>query len=111
MMRTRISRVAAALAAASVLAGSVVTGLADAAPAPAFGPCPDGSVPEGAGVQCAAISVPMNHAEPDGPRIDLTVSRIAATGERHGVIFTNPGGPGADSLGYWAQRIEVLPPS
>ncbi|WP_067847097.1 alpha/beta hydrolase [Nocardia lijiangensis] len=109
MMRTRISRVAATLAAAGLLGGTVVTGLADAAPAPAFGSCPVGAVSEGTGAQCAVISVPMNHSEPDGPRIDLTVSRIAATGERHGVIFTNPGGPGADALGFWAQRIEVMP--
>jgi pimeloyl-ACP methyl ester carboxylesterase len=109
-MRTlRISRVAAALAAATLLSGSIATGFADAAPSASFGACPDGSVPADHGVQCAVVSVPMNYADPDGPRIDLTVSRIAATEERRGVIVANPGGPGADTLDYWARRVDMLP--
>ncbi|WP_227997601.1 alpha/beta hydrolase [Nocardia australiensis] len=109
-MRTlRISRIAAALAAASLLSGSIATGLADAEPIASFGACPQGSVTADRAVRCAVVSVPMNYADPDGPRIDLTVSRIAATGDRRGVIFANPGGPGADTLDYWASRIGTLP--
>ncbi|WP_167478714.1 alpha/beta hydrolase [Nocardia arthritidis] len=109
MLRTpSLSRLLAALV-AGVLAGSVSAGLSTATPSPVFGACPAGSVPADRGVECAVISVPMNPAEPDGKRIDLTVSRIAAVGERRGVIFTNPGGPGADALDYWARRVDVMP--
>ncbi|MFQ6393381.1 alpha/beta hydrolase [Nocardia sp. KC 131] len=110
MMRTlRISRLATALFTATLLGGSIATGFADAAPVAAFGACPDGSVLPNRGVRCAVVSVPMNYADPDGPRIDLTVSRIAATEQRLGVIVANPGGPGADTLDYWAQRVDTLP--
>ncbi|MFI6362913.1 alpha/beta hydrolase [Nocardia sp. NPDC050630] len=97
------------LATASLISGSIVTGWAEAAPAASFGACPDASVTEGRGVQCAVVSVPMNYADPRGARIELTVSRIAAAGERRGVIVANPGGPGADALDYWARRIDAMP--
>ncbi|MGY1945556.1 alpha/beta fold hydrolase [Nocardia asiatica] len=110
MKRTpRVSRVAATVVAVGLLGGSIVTGVADAAPRVTFGQCPEGAVPADRGVRCAVISVPMNYAEPDGPKIELTVSRITATGEREGVLFANPGGPGADALDFWARRVEVFP--
>ncbi|WP_280492660.1 alpha/beta fold hydrolase [Nocardia asiatica] len=110
MKRTpRVSRVAATVVAVGLLGGSIVTGVADAAPRVTFGQCPEGAVPADRGVRCAVISVPMNYADPDGPKIELTVSRIAATGEREGVLFANPGGPGADALDFWARRVEVFP--
>lgn len=91
-----------------VAAGSSV--VADAAPGPKFGACPvDANVPAGSGTECAALHVPMDYHHPDGKQIDLTVSRIKATGQRHGVMFLNPGGPGADTLGYWAHRAKNLP--
>ncbi|MEU6832025.1 alpha/beta fold hydrolase [Nocardia beijingensis] len=105
----RVSRFAAAVVAAGLLGGSIVTGVADAAPGVAFGECPEGSVPADRGVRCAVVSVPMNYADPGGAKIELTVSRIAATGEREGVLFANPGGPGADALDYWARRSDVFP--
>ncbi|MBF6176199.1 alpha/beta hydrolase [Nocardia blacklockiae] len=85
------------------------TGVAAADDRPAFGACPDGAVTPDRGADCAVISVPRDYATPDGPRIELTVSRIRATGERLGTIFTNPGGPGADALDYWARRSPELP--
>ncbi|MEV4129714.1 alpha/beta hydrolase [Nocardia sp. NPDC049707] len=110
MMRTPgFPRALVTVAAASLISGSIVTGWATAAPAASFGACPDSSVTEGRGVQCAVVSVPMNYADPGGARIELTVSRIAATGVRRGVIVANPGGPGADALDYWARRIDSMP--
>ncbi|WP_040785002.1 alpha/beta hydrolase [Nocardia pneumoniae] len=110
MMRTlRVSRVAATVAAAALLGGSIVTGLANAAPGVVFGACPDGSVTADRGVQCVVVRVPMDYAEPNGPTIEVTVSRIAATDTREGVLFANPGGPGADALDYWARRSEAFP--
>ncbi|MFC9893434.1 alpha/beta fold hydrolase [Nocardia sp. NPDC127579] len=102
-------RALGALAAATLLGGTLVPGGAHAASGLEFGSCPAGSVTADRGVQCAVISVPMDYSNPDSPRIDLTVSRIAATGARRGVLFANPGGPGADALDYWAKRTEVLP--
>ncbi|KAA8890345.1 alpha/beta hydrolase [Nocardia colli] len=107
MMKVRLFSRAAAAMAVCLLGGSIGSGLADAAPA--FGACPAGSVVAGHGVQCAVVEVPMNYADPDGPKIQLTVSRIAAAGERRGAIFANPGGPGADGLDFWGLRTEVLP--
>lgn len=107
MMKVRLFSRAAAAMAVCLLGGSIGSGLADAAPA--FGACPAGSVVAGHGVQCAVVEVPMNYADPDGAKIQLTVSRIAATGERRGAIFANPGGPGADGLDFWGLRTEVMP--
>lgn len=66
-----------------------------------WGPCPAGSaVAERA--QCATFSVPKDYSHPEAGTIDLTMSRLAATGVRKGVIAGNPGGPGGDALGMFA---------
>ncbi|MBF6575461.1 alpha/beta hydrolase [Nocardia farcinica] len=109
MMRTRLFRAVSALTAVGAVAASLLCAAATAAPGPVFGDCPEDAVTPGVGVRCAVVSVPMNHAEPDGPRIELTVSRIAASGERRGALFTNPGGPGVDALDFWAQRLSAVP--
>ncbi|MEV6277211.1 alpha/beta fold hydrolase [Nocardia sp. NPDC051832] len=104
-----LPRAAGLIAAAGLLGGSIAAGPAQAAPGLEFGACPAGSVTADRGVQCAVISVPMDYAKPDSPRIEVTVSRIAATGARRGVLFANPGGPGADTLDFWAKRVSTLP--
>ncbi|MEU1285144.1 alpha/beta hydrolase [Kitasatospora sp. NPDC005856] len=50
--------------------------------------------------RCAEVSVPLDYADPNGPRITLAVSRIAAAepGRRRGVLLAVPGGPGGSSL-------------
>lgn len=107
LCRSRLVAIVAAVAAGGMVSGSVAA--APARAEPDFGACPPGSVTEGHGVQCAVVTVPMNYADPDGPQIEVTVSKVAATGERHGALFANPGGPGADSLDYWGARSELLP--
>ncbi|GAA5103051.1 alpha/beta hydrolase [Nocardia iowensis] len=109
MMKVRLFSRAAAALAGCLLGASIVSGTADAAPGPSFGECPAGSVVAGHGVRCAVVDVPMNYADPDGPKIQVTVSRIAATGQRRGALFANPGGPGADGLDFWGLRTDVLP--
>ncbi len=74
-----------------------------------FGSCPNGAVADAHPAQCAVVSVPRDHAAPDGPRIEVTVSRIRAGAQRYGTIFANPGGPGADALDYWGARLAHLP--
>ncbi|MFE0424585.1 alpha/beta fold hydrolase, partial [Streptomyces sp. NPDC058953] len=65
-----------------------------------YGPCPDSEgLPET--VSCGSVEVPLDYADPDGARIALTVSRIAATGEpseHQGALVYNPGGPGASGM-------------
>ncbi len=51
--------------------------------------------------ECATLRVPLDHAEPGGPTIDIAVSRTRATGpesERIGSLVTNPGGPGGSGI-------------
>ncbi|MBF6328950.1 alpha/beta fold hydrolase [Nocardia transvalensis] len=91
------------------LAANLLGATADADAAAVFGPCPDGAVTQGRGAECAVIAVPRDYTTPGGPRVELTVSRIRATGERYGTIFANPGGPGADALDYWARRAPEFP--
>lgn len=54
-----------------------------------------------AGARCTRVTVPLDHADPDGPTIEIAVSRIAATGahgKRRGILLSNPGGPGGTGL-------------
>ncbi|WP_411084589.1 alpha/beta hydrolase [Streptomyces sp. cmx-18-6] len=54
-----------------------------------------------AGARCAKVTVPLDHADPGGPTIEIAVSRIAATGareKRRGILLSNPGGPGGPGL-------------
>lgn len=48
-------------------------------------------------LQCAILTAPLNWADPGaGPEVEIAVSRLKArTGPAKGVLFTNPGGPGA----------------
>ncbi|WP_241192349.1 alpha/beta hydrolase [Streptomyces sp. ADI96-02] len=51
-------------------------------------------------LQCATIKVPLDYRVPGGKRIDLAISRIKSTapGKRHGVLLSNPGGPGGQGI-------------
>ncbi|MEU3600281.1 alpha/beta hydrolase [Streptomyces sp. NPDC006798] len=80
--------------------GTAVAAERAAAKGVAFGPCPDSEgLPETVG--CGTVEVPLDYADPDGTRITLTVSRIAAAGEpaeHQGALVYNPGGPGASGM-------------
>ncbi|MCA2226078.1 alpha/beta fold hydrolase [Nonomuraea aurantiaca] len=47
-------------------------------------------------LECGTVSVPLNHRDPDGRKIDIAVTRLAATDKAHrlGAIAVLPGGPG-----------------
>ncbi|RJQ68164.1 alpha/beta fold hydrolase [Pseudonocardiaceae bacterium YIM PH 21723] len=55
--------------------------------------------------ECARIKVPVDHAKPDGRKIELAISRIKATdiGRRKGALLLNPGGPGDQATTMPAQ--------
>jgi len=55
--------------------------------------------------ECTRVAVPLDHARPSGPTVDLLVSRIRATdpARRQGVVLINPGGPGVPGAGMPAE--------
>jgi pimeloyl-ACP methyl ester carboxylesterase len=61
------------------------------------------------GAKCGMLTVPLDHAVPDGPTIQLAVSRVAHKGAKYrGVMFTNPGGPGGAGT-YLAAYGQYVP--
>jgi pimeloyl-ACP methyl ester carboxylesterase len=50
--------------------------------------------------ECAEVTVPLDHSNPNGRTIDLAVSRIKATdpAKRRGMLLLNPGGPGNQGI-------------
>src|SRR5690348_14786125 len=49
-------------------------------------------------VECGELSVPLDHAHPDGRHITLALARLPAAKKRIGVLLTNPGGPGGSGV-------------
>jgi pimeloyl-ACP methyl ester carboxylesterase len=78
---------------------------AAADPGPTWGPCPDAGFPT-PGLECTTIEVPLDYRHPHGEQIQVAVSRLPSTNpaKRHGVLLTNPGGPGGPGL---SQPIEL----
>ncbi|MFI1314189.1 alpha/beta hydrolase [Streptomyces albidoflavus] len=64
-----------------------------------------------AAFQCATIKVPLDYRNPGGDRLDLAISRIRSTdpGKRHGVLLSNPGGPGGPGLSMPLGMQQMLP--
>ena len=68
------------------------------APAPLqWGSCPPSEAPASDAITCATLSVPLNHADPEGERLALTVRRSRATGPGPslGTLVVLDGAPGA----------------
>ncbi|MEU6350571.1 alpha/beta hydrolase [Streptomyces sp. NPDC047072] len=61
--------------------------------------------------RCATVSVPMDYADPEGPSIDIAISRIPSenAAARRGALLLIPGGPGGDSLGDPSGKGRRLP--
>ncbi len=51
---------------------------------------------------CARVQVPLDYADPDGPRGEVALLRVKASGDRIGSLLANPGGPGASGMNYVA---------
>ncbi|MFD3505131.1 alpha/beta fold hydrolase [Streptomyces sp. NPDC058678] len=64
-----------------------------------------------ASYQCATISVPVDYAHPEGRTLRLRISRsrTSAPAKRHGVLLSNPDGPGNPALGLPLQLKDALP--
>ncbi|SDH41268.1 alpha/beta hydrolase fold [Sinosporangium album] len=89
---------AAGPAAPAPTAGASGTADAYVPAAPVWAACSGVALRE---LECAEVEVPLDHAEPEGRKIKIAVSRKKATapaGEYRGILLTNPGGPGASGL-------------
>ncbi|MET8079122.1 alpha/beta hydrolase [Streptomyces sp. NPDC005303] len=70
---------------------------------------------EGSGLdprqQCTTVSVPMDYADPHGPKIEIAVSRIRSENPdaRRGALLLIPGGPGGDSMNDPSGKGQKLP--
>lgn len=62
-----------------------------------------------ASYQCATISVPVDYAHPEGRTLRLRISCTRTPAKRHGVLLSNPGGPGIPALGLPLQLKDTLP--
>lgn len=51
---------------------------------------------------CARVQVPVDYADPTGPRGEIALLRVKARGERIGSLLVNPGGPGVPGMGFVA---------
>jgi pimeloyl-ACP methyl ester carboxylesterase len=71
-------------------------GAAPGAGALSWGPCP-ASMADGAPLECATLSVPLDHSRPGAERLPLMVWRLRATGPgpRLGTLVLLDGAPGA----------------
>ncbi|MER5771598.1 alpha/beta hydrolase [Streptomyces sp. NPDC001985] len=122
MQRRRLVPVLA-VSVMATLAPAVTTTTAAAAPGPGTSPLaqyaqqkltwkrchPD--LP--AAFQCATVKVPLNYAKPGGKKTDIAISRYRTSvpGKRHGVLLSNPGGPGGSGLGLPLEFKTALPQS
>ncbi|MFF2775460.1 alpha/beta hydrolase [Streptomyces sp. NPDC058052] len=74
-----------------------------------WGDCP-AQVKPADGQRCASLSVPLDHSDPSGPRVDLAVSRLASARPeaRRGTLLVIPGGPGSSGVQRLAQKGAAL---
>lgn len=49
-------------------------------------------------LECAMLPVPMDYANPQGRKIEITVSRLKASDSSRGALVVSPGGPGLFNL-------------
>ncbi|MFI8934005.1 alpha/beta hydrolase [Streptomyces sp. NPDC053474] len=100
-------------AAMAVITGLTVAPAVSASPSAAgalrWAPCDDPARP---GAECATLSVPVDWAQPDGPRLDLAVARRTATdpGARVGSMVFGPGGPGDSGVERVVRGISRFSP-
>lgn len=93
--------------------GGVVT---SSVPEVVFGPCdlseawPEGWPAPRPGLECAEVSVPLDHAQPSGQHLSLRVARHAATMEPGArAVLQLAGGPGGSSVAQSALIPRLLP--
>jgi pimeloyl-ACP methyl ester carboxylesterase len=75
-----------------------------AAPTVSWSPCRDG-------FECAMVPTPLDHGDPQGVQIDISVIRLPAgdPGQRIGSLMLNPGGPGSSGVDLARGIAKILP--
>lgn len=63
--------------------------------------------PESQGFECGYVTVPEQHADPDGPTIRLPVAILKASGDNPhpDPLFLAQGGPGGDAFGVFSATL------
>ncbi|OLF17865.1 alpha/beta fold hydrolase [Actinophytocola xanthii] len=74
-----------------------------------WGPCQFEPVESAPPAECALVTVPRDWARP-GAELRVSISRVAATGERLGALLVNPGGPGVQGTSL-APAVAAFQPS
>ncbi|MEZ7004383.1 alpha/beta hydrolase [Streptomyces sp. AD55] len=111
---------AAVLCGAAVIAAGSVTALPAQASAPhaATTPPPASTAPDWRAcgtpghptLQCASLTVPLDHDRPGGKKITLALSRVPHTSATYqGPLLVNPGGPGGSGLTLAGFVASALP--
>ncbi|MBW4701971.1 MULTISPECIES: alpha/beta fold hydrolase [unclassified Micromonospora] len=108
-MRAVVAVVVASLTMAVAPAGAALAGTASGATL-AWRACPG---VDDTRLRCATVEVPLDHARPAGPRIDIMISRLAATDPalRRGVLVTTGGGPGGAGVPEPLNLAAVVDPA
>jgi len=60
---------------------------------------------------CATIIAPLDYSDPEGATIDLSITRVKATGDKIGSLFVNPGGPGGSAVDYAKAADYIVTPA
>ncbi|GHH14291.1 alpha/beta hydrolase [Streptomyces lanatus] len=58
--------------------------------------CPGEGLPKD--LQCGKVTVPLDYAHPRAGKLDLALARFRATGDKHGSVLLNFGGPGGSGV-------------
>ncbi|GAB2576925.1 alpha/beta hydrolase [Kribbella endophytica] len=66
-----------------------------------------GTDPALAKFQCASVEVPTDYDQPRGATTTIALTRLPASGQKVGTLFTNPGGPGGPGIGFVQQAAEI----
>jgi pimeloyl-ACP methyl ester carboxylesterase len=65
--------------------------------------------PEQENLECGSLAVPLNYADVEGEKIEISLVRIpAASKKSKGVVLSNPGGPGSSGVEfvqYWSAEL------
>jgi pimeloyl-ACP methyl ester carboxylesterase len=76
-----------------------------------WSPCVGGPA-TGLELECGSLTVPLDHARPDGPSVELALARSATPDddEKIGSLVFNPGGPGGSGIEFLQSAVLLMPP-